>query len=158
MWSIVLRHYTCAKLAVLNDKLIAISGIARGMESHLECKNASFSRLRTKDLAHNLLWEVVSNTQNSPQSEFRAPTWSWTSLDIQLADQRYQSCKSIVTISSIVTTPVGDWLFFKYELKITGFLVKTVLVTGSSEKAVLESSYTLPRIGWAQEPAISIYA
>jgi len=29
MWSSVSRHYTCAKLAVPSDKLVAISGIAK---------------------------------------------------------------------------------------------------------------------------------
>jgi hypothetical protein len=76
MWSSVLRHYTGTKLAVLSGKLAANFGIARGMQSHLEGKNTYLAGLWAKNLARNLLWGMVSNMQNSQQSEYRAPTWS----------------------------------------------------------------------------------
>jgi hypothetical protein len=77
LWRDILRNYGPSKLTIASDKLPAISGIAkviaerRGGEEYL-------AGLWRCSLIANLFWEGLGVHR---VSEYRAPSWSWASVD-----------------------------------------------------------------------------
>ena len=78
-WGSIVRSYTQGQLSDGNDKLAAISGVARRMRPMLQ--SLYLAGLWQCSLATDLLWqsEIWKKSQR-PQS-YRAPSWSWASID-----------------------------------------------------------------------------
>lgn len=81
-WDRLVPTYTSQKLTREEDKLIAIQAIAQAMEEALE--DRYIAGLWESQLVEDLLWAVGPNEQTAKMtrpSTWRAPTWSWASLD-----------------------------------------------------------------------------
>jgi hypothetical protein len=93
VWENVIRTYTACSLTKADDKLVAISGIAKWMHEVMmsqpkageltsSAKNDSSLRylagLWSSNLPAQLIWSITNGTR-SPG--YRAPSWSWASLD-----------------------------------------------------------------------------
>ncbi|CAG8972807.1 hypothetical protein HYALB_00007732 [Hymenoscyphus albidus] len=89
-WYAVLTDYTNRDLTFPSDKLVAISGIAKVVGAFL--KDKYFAGLWGKSLPHSLLWSPYDEEDflepgqvlaypATPSLEYRAPSWSWASVD-----------------------------------------------------------------------------
>ena len=110
-WHRVVEQYTRRNLTVSNDKFPAISGIAEKI--HKSASLTYIAGLWEENLAFDLLWST--NTVGLPDAHYfsldayRAPTFSWASLDTPVAfssldpDDRQSATTSITLISSNVS-------------------------------------------------------
>jgi len=82
IWSTILRLYTSGKLSFANDKLVAISGIAEQISREREGKDSYLAGLWRSDIEVEMLWCQQHPGRRLPASApYRAPTWSWASVD-----------------------------------------------------------------------------
>jgi len=85
LWGAVVQSYSRSALTFSSDKLVAISGIAKVTREAL--KNDEYiAGMWGRYLASHLLWYVdktsqVDGTPSTREFTYRAPTWSWLSVD-----------------------------------------------------------------------------
>ena len=84
-WSVISERYTECGLTFARDKLIAISGLAKAMESVLQDKY--LAGLWRSRIHEHLLWEVVETTTRRPRP-LRGPSWSWVCADGAVSQYR----------------------------------------------------------------------
>ena len=80
-WPEIVTAYTRGKLTRADDKLVAISGLAKRLQSMTG--DEYLAGLWRSSLPYELTWQVDSSL-NEPRVRptfFRAPTWSWASVD-----------------------------------------------------------------------------
>lgn len=82
-WYSIVTHYSIGRLSRSEDKLLAISGIVKAFR---EISNDRYlSGLWEKDFIPGLVWERKYDAKvELPLGEYRAPTWSWASIDAQI--------------------------------------------------------------------------
>ncbi|KAK1465075.1 heterokaryon incompatibility protein [Colletotrichum melonis] len=78
MWQSTVEHYTRRKLTVATDRLTALSGVARVVQSSLRTKYAAGHWL-DRDFLCSLCWAPVRNreTDRTYSQDYVAPSWSW---------------------------------------------------------------------------------
>lgn len=76
-WSQILENYTKCSLTYVKDKLIAIQGIEKVVQQ--ETGLELVAGLWRQYLLESLLWKARFPGQRQPV--YRAPTWSWASVD-----------------------------------------------------------------------------
>lgn len=84
LWNKIIEAYSSSLLTIGDDKLIALSGIAKRQQAVLN--DQYFAGLWGSFLPSQLLWWVKDCRQidNSPSVrplKYRAPSWSWASVD-----------------------------------------------------------------------------
>jgi len=77
-WNNIVETYSQLALTVESDKLSAISGIAKAVQQHTGSFYAA--GLWSSHLPRGLGWGKHQSAQKRP-SQWRAPTWSWASVD-----------------------------------------------------------------------------
>ncbi|PMD40055.1 HET-domain-containing protein [Hyaloscypha variabilis F] len=77
-WHEIVQLYTDATLTRAEDKLVAISGVAKQILKG--ANDAYFAGLWRSDFIRSLLWHLKSPQRGSP-TKYRAPTWSWAAVD-----------------------------------------------------------------------------
>jgi hypothetical protein len=84
LWEDLVARYTARQLTFGKDKLPALSGLARRMQGRLQ--SDYIAGMWKNNLIANMCWEVDREfrTQAAP-SEYRAPSFSWVSVDTQIA-------------------------------------------------------------------------
>jgi hypothetical protein len=83
MWSWIIERYSECQLTKTKDKLVAISGLARIVQE--QTKDQYVAGMWRKDLELQLCWfKVASSWRGQIVISYRAPTWSWASLDCQV--------------------------------------------------------------------------
>lgn len=84
-WLGILRFYSGRELSHEQDKLVAISAIAKDMKRRLENLGEPtdyFAGIWGLWLLHSLLWSVSAYAaQKHRPQHYRAPSWSWASVD-----------------------------------------------------------------------------
>jgi hypothetical protein len=80
LWNGVIEDYCKRSLTREGDKLIALSGIAKIFQSRLT-DDIYLAGLWYNSLPHALLWKVVDPASVTSPSAYRAPSWSWASID-----------------------------------------------------------------------------
>lgn len=83
-WSRIVDAYSRCYLTRPEDKLAALSGLASQLQQMT--KDDYYAGLWSKDLAGQLLWTIVGcvqadGTASRRPEPYRAPTWSWASVD-----------------------------------------------------------------------------
>jgi hypothetical protein len=133
IWADVLSQYTKGELTKSEDKLVAVSGIAGEMYKHLENKDEYVAGLWKRYLIPGLLWEVdtTSLSRKSRPNNYRAPSWSWASVDAP-STMSYHNAEytSMATVSSVEVANVDDDPFFMVKsaiLRLSGNLIKTTM-------------------------------
>jgi hypothetical protein len=76
-WNKLVWTYTRKSLSVSGDKLVALSGVAKHMMSHV--RDIYIVGMWRRDLEKKLMWEVLEIRPRPPG--YRAPSWSWASVD-----------------------------------------------------------------------------
>lgn len=84
-WLGTIFHYSRAHLTKSSDKLVAISGVAKELKKMYDevgSTNVEYmAGLWSTTLAHELVWIRGSTGGRLRSDEYRAPSWSWASLD-----------------------------------------------------------------------------
>lgn len=104
-WSEMIYQYTGCKLSDPNDKLIAFAGVIKRMEQQLQDK--CYAGIWESNVETNLLWCYF---RPKPVHEYRAPSWSWASIDgeINTPDLAEQPSRTFGRVLDIRITPCGD--------------------------------------------------
>lgn len=76
-WRTLCTHYSYRELTYAEDKLPAISGMANKIGKKVSSQY--LAGLWKDNLMHDLFWETADSGTKPP--EYRAPSWSWASLD-----------------------------------------------------------------------------
>ena len=79
VWPEVIAYYSFCGLTYMSDKLAAISGIAKLVRHSFGVEYCA--GLWNQDLEYQLLWTGRTSGPRYPPSTYRAPTWSWASMD-----------------------------------------------------------------------------
>lgn len=80
LWDNIVHNYTGRTVTQVEDKLIALAGVASRFSVRWK-KGAYLAGLWLDNLQHDLLWHVADGTLLPRPKEFRAPSWSWASMD-----------------------------------------------------------------------------
>lgn len=78
-WYHIVRQYVLRDLTHGSDKLPALSGLAKFVQSRVQDKY--LAGLWEKDLAAGLLWAPFHVQDLAKPARYRAPSWSWASVD-----------------------------------------------------------------------------
>lgn len=81
IWSQLVSRYTNATLTRESDKLIAIGGLAARFQAHFGSLDQYLCGLWKSQLPAQLLWKVVQLPKAHYPQDYRAPSWSWASVD-----------------------------------------------------------------------------
>lgn len=80
IWHELVEQYTRCSLTMDEDKLVAISGIAKIVQRKL--KDDYLAGLWRRNLLEDLLWDVLPIEVRAQRPDrYRAPSWSWASVD-----------------------------------------------------------------------------
>lgn len=93
LWLRIVELYTDSALTVPSDKLIACSGIAKRMAEIVQ--DDYVAGMWRRYLEGELLW--VSHGNHRPR-EYRAPTWSWASIDGHVTPGEPRVQDSLITV------------------------------------------------------------
>lgn len=109
-WQSIVGQYTSRDLTVASDKLPAISGIASKIRKATH--SDYIAGLWKHNLASDLLWSATNTSSHVALDIWRAPTFSWASLDVPvhyvtLDDEERESFVSAINLVSITVTPKG---------------------------------------------------
>lgn len=81
IWRSIVEQYTGLHLTVMSDRLPALSGVARDISDKKSC--TYLAGLWESSLLDDLVW-VTYNCKKPRPEEWRAPTWSWASVESQI--------------------------------------------------------------------------
>ncbi|RDW57689.1 hypothetical protein BP5796_12490 [Coleophoma crateriformis] len=84
-WYKVVDDYSCRRITYVNDRLPAISGLAR--EFHVRTGYQYKAGLWQEDMHRGLIWSATGMGKRS-SSEYIAPSWSWASVDFTECGER----------------------------------------------------------------------
>ncbi|KAI0406594.1 HET-domain-containing protein [Xylaria palmicola] len=79
-WMDIVVAYTACDLTFSSDKLVALSGIAARVGSTVLGGDQYVAGMWARDLERQLVW-LVAGQPTAPLVEYRAPSWSWASVD-----------------------------------------------------------------------------
>ena len=109
-WISIVNKYSVTSLTKGEDKLVALSGIAKRIQGLIDDEYlAGFWR---KFLPSDLLWTVDKRLQMTPLPSakprpYRAPSWSWASVDHKVECALESNDGILIAILDAVITPVG---------------------------------------------------
>ena len=93
IWERLIERYSHRALTVSGDKLAAISGLTTLFQKYLEVELADYlAGIWKVDLPAGLLWYMSGSPAPSKPDRWRAPSWSWASMNggIGFFNERYQ--------------------------------------------------------------------
>ena len=132
MWYRIVSDYSQATLTRPEDKLIAISGLAKAMRPLVD--DSYVAGMWRKDLLACIPWKAVKRQQNQilppKPSAYRAPSWSWAAVDTETSLQHLYDAKRLIGIRSCnVVSQLGDPFgqIVNGSLTISGALVAVVV-------------------------------
>jgi hypothetical protein len=79
-WNEIVQDYTTAELSRSTDKLVAIQGIATRLGTRTQAEYVA-GLWKDANFLKNLLWRPRRNTRRQRPQTYRAPSWSWASID-----------------------------------------------------------------------------
>lgn len=100
-WLSIVKSYTKAQLTYGSDKLIAFGGIAQEVQRSRRVPETDYlAGLWRGDLIVDLLWRMANSGTRNETAPYRAPTWSWASVDGEVyfhaSEKRKQARESTV--------------------------------------------------------------
>jgi hypothetical protein len=125
-WDEIVQLYTDTNLTRPEDKLVAISGLAREIQK--ETKDRYYAGLWAGDFERTLLW-YLQIPQRTRLEKYRAPSWSWAAIDGKVGFLA-QKPKPGAFISSVVTIQT----------------IRTVLVAGQIQDGFCRMSGTARKV------------
>ena len=108
-WYEVINLYSASNLSVCSDKLVAISGVAKVFGNAFN--DDYCAGLWKSSIIHSLAWKILSSDGVRPSS-YRAPSWSWASMDGQVDFEVYSHKRQALAFAeSVEVTTVTDDAF-----------------------------------------------
>jgi hypothetical protein len=160
LWAGIVEIYTASKLTYTSDKLVALSGIVKLMERALDDQYCA--GLWRKNLVTQLSWLSACDEQRlRPRpNPYRAPSWSWASLDGRISarfysDSSYTNMKTLVNIIDCEiesTTDDATSMVTGGTLKLSGWLASIQLRPDSQN----EYSVFFNGTWWRKPPKVWI--
>jgi len=96
-WQELVEQYTSCNLTKDEDKLVAISGIAKTVQQKLE--DDYLAGLWRHNLITDLLWEVHGGEVCTRRPDrYRAPSWSWASIDGRISYWQPLTYQDLITV------------------------------------------------------------
>ncbi|KAF2745082.1 HET-domain-containing protein, partial [Sporormia fimetaria CBS 119925] len=111
MWHEIVRRYSATLLTKPEDKLVALSGIAKRIMS---IRNDTYlAGLWRRDLESQLSWWISDSLQvdrrpSTRPAPYRAPSWSWASVDGIVRRCPYHSAKLCIEMKDVVVKHATD--------------------------------------------------
>ncbi|KAI1764446.1 HET-domain-containing protein [Hypoxylon sp. FL1150] len=98
-WQLFLAMYCDRNLTVATDKLPAIQSVAAEMATAAKCEYIPYAGLWRHNLRRELLWNPSSFDTATRPTQWRAPSWSWASIegDINFWQRSFRSAASSAT-------------------------------------------------------------
>ena len=105
VWHHAIEEFSCRRLTFPEDKLPAVAGLAVSFQELLD--DEYLAGLWRGNLARELLWSTWPNLQLLKPAKWRAPTWSWASVDNKVAFNRTPStdARNLTRIVNCSVTP-----------------------------------------------------
>lgn len=105
LWESVVRTFSVCRLTMPNDKLVALSGIAKAIQGQFPDMEY-LAGLWKCELKEQLMWRVVNNGVRPPA--YIAPSWSWASLNGTISYQyNLEGDLSCIEILDAFVKPLG---------------------------------------------------
>lgn len=144
LWYRIVKTYMECDLTKSEDKLIALSGLAKKMQVIL--KDEYFAGLLGTLLPSQLLWNVSRCQQADGRPScrpfpYRAPSWSWASVDGRVYPGGASREGIMISILKSDTTPVTSNV--AGQLKDAFLLIKGSLCTGQLYSVISSSTVRL---------------
>lgn len=152
-WYTLMEDYMVRALTYRHDKLRALSGLAHSFHTRMS-SGRYLAGLWSHHLPYSLLWRTnppVKQTTTLRPSSYRAPTWSYLSLDVPISyesqrednfwgdeDAFQEPGSKCSTVRGFNITPSGDDLYGAIEsasLQLRGGIVSFPLTTTTSWQA-----------------------
>jgi hypothetical protein len=117
VWFRIAYAYARTDLTMPKDKLVAISGLARELQSYLGATPSDYlAGIWVQSLPYGLLWYVPlfgrpEKTRVRSQDHYQAPSWSWASINWALStDERFhrEPHDILVSLDSFDITSKSD--------------------------------------------------
>ncbi|KAF2496592.1 HET-domain-containing protein [Lophium mytilinum] len=106
-WHKIVEEYSGLDFTFSSDRLIALTGLAK----QFEYLGKYYAGLWEHSLVEDMLWQRhASETQRQQLPLWRAPTWSWASIDGQVTYYEFEHTKMLCQIIRCIVTPhrLGD--------------------------------------------------
>jgi hypothetical protein len=112
-WMNILREYSRCALTYHTDRLIAISGVARLIHAGIGQDEEYMAGLWKNYLHCHLVWHVTGMRRDYQLWPYRAPSWSWASVEGGIYNhltnaEATSNCVSFVQVSAEVDLKTAD--------------------------------------------------
>ncbi|KAF2838345.1 HET-domain-containing protein [Patellaria atrata CBS 101060] len=121
IWQTIVEYYSNTQLTIADDKLVAISGVARVV--HQISKSSYLAGLWNETLERDLAWGLIYYPKIAWND--RAPSWSWARFDAPLRYNYQTDHQRLVEFIDAHVTPSGTNLFGQIKessLRLTGWM------------------------------------
>ena len=132
MWYRIVSEYSQASLTRPEDKLIAISGLAKAMQRLVD--DSYVAGMWRRDLLPCISWKAVKQRQDQilppKPPAYRAPSWSWAAIDGEASLQHLYDAERFAEIHSCNVVNLSDDPFGQIidgSLCMSGALVAVVV-------------------------------
>jgi hypothetical protein len=126
-WTWIIHFYAKGNLSYSNDKLVALAGIAKQWAQLSGCPASSYlAGLWKSHMPYCLCWFIHLDNRSTRPAKYRAPTWSWTSIDgpiimtSRIVHEGYHAVE-YAEVTAAQTTTIPSRLA-EYSPVIAGFL------------------------------------
>jgi hypothetical protein len=113
-WWRIVREYTASNLTYNSDKWNAIASLAKQAESAVRTGptlNRLFFGLWGRNLTEELMWKTRKPRKRIDPADFKAPTWSWLSLDTAVIEQHFDFGKVHIRLAKAEADTSGRLSF-----------------------------------------------
>jgi hypothetical protein len=103
LWMKVLKRYSSCGITLASDKMIALSGVASAFQLLLD--DEYYAGVWKSNYAEQLCWRAAS-PRSKPSyrpTPYRAPSWSWASVEAQVDDIYFNLVELIEIKTSLVS-------------------------------------------------------
>ncbi|KAK3503959.1 heterokaryon incompatibility protein-domain-containing protein [Neurospora crassa] len=138
LWNRIIQYYTYCKLSRSEDKLIACSGVAKRFQSMIQ--DTYVAGMWRTDLEAQLLW-IKSLGTGLRRGVYRAPSWSWASIDGVIWPSTLPQDGCLFEIEDVhlsYATPDKTGGITAGWLRLRGVLLETKLVKMREHEAVFD--------------------
>jgi hypothetical protein len=146
-WATFILDYTRSNLTRMSDRLIALQGLASQIETATGRRYCAGLWIDSS-LPSSLLWSAASPKHPRPQ-EYRAPTWSWASIDGPIVFEIDKMDAIEIEVLGTIALPTNQHHNSRVPLaalQISGSLISATLVTyGCCDSGALTWSQYLQR-------------
>jgi hypothetical protein len=104
-WNEILRIYSRKALSWESDKLPALSGLARLFEQ--KYGDEYVAGLWRSNIVEGICWQTYGDPHSRPK-KYRAPSWSWASIDGLISITSIGSWKDLVEVVDVQTQVKGE--------------------------------------------------